>query len=300
MRMSFAPGGMRLIGVFAGRSGRAGAVGRDSKATCSCTSTTTSAPACRRRGPPPGARQARRRRVDQGGLSRSARPAGARVARPRSALRRAHAAQEPGLRGGRHRHPRPRHRRELGDLHRGQRRGAAAAALRRGRSHRAAVAHAAAVDLPRDADVHAVAGQLPRLGGAEPVVRGDGDLPRRAADADRPGRADGGAAACARRRASCRSSGCSRSLGRGFTPADDRAGAAPTVLLSEGFWRTRFGADPAILGQPILLNLTPYTVIGVVPDAVVPRRSAGVDAVAVGRRGHRRARQPQLPRAWRS
>ena len=54
-------------------------------------------------------------------------------------------------------------------------------------------------------------------------------------------------------------------VGRGFTPADDRAGAAPTVLLSEGFWRSRFGADPAILGQPILLNLTPYTVVGVVP-----------------------------------
>ncbi len=53
--------------------------------------------------------------------------------------------------------------------------------------------------------------------------------------------------------------------GRGFTPADDRAGAAPTVLLSEGFWRSRFGADPAILGQPILLDLTPYTVVGVVP-----------------------------------
>ncbi len=54
-------------------------------------------------------------------------------------------------------------------------------------------------------------------------------------------------------------------LGRGFTAADDRAGAAQTVLLSEGFWRTRFGADPTILGRPILLNLTPYTVIGVVP-----------------------------------
>ena len=54
-------------------------------------------------------------------------------------------------------------------------------------------------------------------------------------------------------------------VGRGFTPADDRVGAAPTVLLSEGFWRSRFGADPAIVGQPILLNLTSYIVVGVVP-----------------------------------
>jgi putative ABC transport system permease protein len=54
-------------------------------------------------------------------------------------------------------------------------------------------------------------------------------------------------------------------VGRGFTAADDREGTPPTVLLSEGFWRARFGADPGIVGKPILLNLTPYTVIGVVP-----------------------------------
>ena len=54
-------------------------------------------------------------------------------------------------------------------------------------------------------------------------------------------------------------------LGRGFTAADDREGAAPTVLLSEPFWRSRFGADPSILGRAILLNLTPTTVVGVVP-----------------------------------
>ena len=97
------------------------------------------------------------------------------------------------------------------------------------------------------------------------LVRGDGDLPRRAADADRPGRADGGAAACARRRASCRSSGCSRSSDAASRPTRTATARPPTVLLSEGFWRTRFGADPAIVGQPILLNLTPYTVVGVVP-----------------------------------
>jgi putative ABC transport system permease protein len=54
-------------------------------------------------------------------------------------------------------------------------------------------------------------------------------------------------------------------IGRGFAAEDDREGGTPTVLLSEAFWRTRFGADPAVLGRPILLNLTAYTVIGVVP-----------------------------------
>ena len=142
--------------------------------------------------------------------------------------------QESRVRAGRHRHPRPRHRRQLGDLHRGQRRGPAAAAVRRRRSHRAAVAHAAAVDVPRHADVLALAGQLPRLGGAELVVRGDGHLPRRPADADRPGRARRRCAACAASASFLPIFGLQPILGRGFTAADDRAGAAPTVLLSEG------------------------------------------------------------------
>ena len=54
-------------------------------------------------------------------------------------------------------------------------------------------------------------------------------------------------------------------LGRGFTVEENSEGAPHTVLLSEGFWRSRFGADPAIVGRSILLNLMPHTVIGVVP-----------------------------------
>lgn len=54
-------------------------------------------------------------------------------------------------------------------------------------------------------------------------------------------------------------------LGRTFVATEDAEGAAPTVLLSEAFWRTRFGADPAIVGQSIRLNHNPYTVVGVVP-----------------------------------
>lgn len=54
-------------------------------------------------------------------------------------------------------------------------------------------------------------------------------------------------------------------LGRGFEPDDDRAGAAPVALLSDGFWRRRFGADPAIVGQSITVDAVPVTVIGVLP-----------------------------------
>jgi predicted permease len=54
-------------------------------------------------------------------------------------------------------------------------------------------------------------------------------------------------------------------LGRLFTAQDDHAGAAPVVVLSEAFWRRRFGGSPKILGQSLSLNATPYTVIGVLP-----------------------------------
>jgi predicted permease len=57
-------------------------------------------------------------------------------------------------------------------------------------------------------------------------------------------------------------------LGRGFTPADQVFGSHRVVVLSDGLWRRRFGADPAIVGKSILLNATPYTVVGVAPPAL--------------------------------
>jgi putative ABC transport system permease protein len=53
--------------------------------------------------------------------------------------------------------------------------------------------------------------------------------------------------------------------GRGFTAADDRPGAPPVVLLGNGLWHRRFGADPSIVGQQIRLDDDPYTVVGVMP-----------------------------------
>jgi predicted permease len=54
-------------------------------------------------------------------------------------------------------------------------------------------------------------------------------------------------------------------IGRDFTPRDDHAGAGPVVILSEGFWKRKFGGTEQILGQAIALNGTPYTVVGVIP-----------------------------------
>ncbi len=54
-------------------------------------------------------------------------------------------------------------------------------------------------------------------------------------------------------------------LGRTFTRDDDRVGAGPVVVLSGGFWKRRFAASPAVIGQTINLRGVAYQVIGVLP-----------------------------------
>lgn len=54
-------------------------------------------------------------------------------------------------------------------------------------------------------------------------------------------------------------------IGRDFTAQDDHAGAAPVVILSEGFWKRKFGGSQQLIGQAITLNGTPYTVVGIIP-----------------------------------
>src|SRR2546422_7526063 len=53
--------------------------------------------------------------------------------------------------------------------------------------------------------------------------------------------------------------------GRAFLPADDEQGAAPVAVLSEGLWRSRFGADPELIGRTIDLDKRSFTVVGVMP-----------------------------------
>ena len=55
--------------------------------------------------------------------------------------------------------------------------------------------------------------------------------------------------------------------GRDFALADDDPGAEPVVILTDGLWRNRFGADPRILGQAIQLNGEPWTVVGILPPS---------------------------------
>ena len=54
-------------------------------------------------------------------------------------------------------------------------------------------------------------------------------------------------------------------LGRGFTREDDSASAPPSALLSDAFFKSRFGGDRSIIGKTITLNRVQHVVIGVVP-----------------------------------
>lgn len=57
-------------------------------------------------------------------------------------------------------------------------------------------------------------------------------------------------------------------LGRAITPADDATpGNGAVVVLSYHFWQQSLSADPAVLGKKITINNTPFTVVGVMPEA---------------------------------
>jgi len=73
--------------------------------------------------------------------------------------------------------------------------------------------------------------------------------------------------------------GAECALGRTFRPEDSEPGAPPTVLLAWDLFERRFGGDPAVVGQQILVNNQATRIIGVMPkpfrlllppDAAVP------------------------------
>ena len=52
-------------------------------------------------------------------------------------------------------------------------------------------------------------------------------------------------------------------VGRQFDASELQTGGPPVVILGDAIWRTRFGADPSIVGRVVRLNGDPRTVIGV-------------------------------------
>jgi predicted permease len=58
--------------------------------------------------------------------------------------------------------------------------------------------------------------------------------------------------------------GVQPALGRFFHQTDERGpNSAPYVVLSDNLWRTRFNADPRVIGTTVDLNKHPFTIIGV-------------------------------------
>ena len=155
------------------------------------------------------------------------------------------------------------HRRRHDGVHRRRRRGAAAAALRGARPARDALGHQHRAGAGARSDL---AGELH-------------GLPRRCR-CSRMRRRGGGPASTSSIRAWIRcASTRSRSSGNLF----DVLGVRPQVgagfptdgpmfvqnelvaVISDRLWRTRYSADPSIIGRPLTLNGTPYTVVGVMP-----------------------------------
>ena len=53
--------------------------------------------------------------------------------------------------------------------------------------------------------------------------------------------------------------------GRLLLPEDDRLEAPLVAVMSNEFWRSRFGADPAVVGRTLSINGQPTTIVGITP-----------------------------------
>lgn len=59
--------------------------------------------------------------------------------------------------------------------------------------------------------------------------------------------------------------GVNAARGRTLRPDENVPGADRAVVLSDALWRSRFNADPALVGRTITLEGEPFTVVGIMP-----------------------------------
>jgi predicted permease len=55
-------------------------------------------------------------------------------------------------------------------------------------------------------------------------------------------------------------------FGRFFTRADDEPGSSDTVIITYGYWRSKFGGDPSVIGKAMDVDGKSTTIIGVLPQ----------------------------------
>jgi putative ABC transport system permease protein len=59
--------------------------------------------------------------------------------------------------------------------------------------------------------------------------------------------------------------GVDAAVGRAISVDDGRPESANVIVLSDGLWRRRFGADPSVVGTTVMLDGTAHTIVGVMP-----------------------------------
>jgi putative ABC transport system permease protein len=80
--------------------------------------------------------------------------------------------------------------------------------------------------------------------------------------------------------------GAKAMLGRTLLASDDARGAESVAVLSEGLWVRLFGGAANAVGQRIMLDGRPYTIVGVMPAQFAsPLQSGGIDVWLSGDRG---------------
>ena len=82
-------------------------------------------------------------------------------------------------------------------------------------------------------------------------------------------------------------------LGRNLLGQEGRPGGPRVVILSDALWRRAFDADPSALGQSMLVDGSPYTIVGVAPP-----RFAGFSGAAASGFRCTRCRKPGRRTTW--
>jgi predicted permease len=72
-----------------------------------------------------------------------------------------------------------------------------------------------------------------------------------------------------------RVNGIQPALGRAFLTDEQKPGGPRVVVLSDALWRSRFGAEPTLVGRPVRLGGEPHTVVGIMPAGFRFPESAG-------------------------
>lgn len=67
--------------------------------------------------------------------------------------------------------------------------------------------------------------------------------------------------------------------GRSFVAEDFDPAAEPVVLLSHALWTTHLGSDPGVVGRQLTLNGSSYTVVGVLPEQIIPQAASSAGEV---------------------